>query len=74
MGAPKDPNSGVGMLRAWLTDPLNADEYLTLDDIAVKFDLTRAQAQRRLTGLRHENLYEATFIYRPTKAKKAVRA
>lgn len=49
------------LMREWFES--NADEYLTLDDICVKFGCTAAQARNHVERLRGEGVIASAHVY-----------
>ena len=64
MSRPEDPASNVGRIRAYFD--ANRDEFLTVDNIALKLDITPDQVRNALVHLKRRCADIGTdyFVYR----------
>lgn len=56
----KVPSSSIGRVRKWFLD--NPGEFITYEDVAVKFDLGEIQLRDILKALRREGLIETALM------------
>ncbi len=63
MGVPKDPNSRAGVIRAWLDDPANKGEYIDVEAVSARFNLTLPAARRVVHELRKTGYLRCGFMY-----------